>query len=271
MAAQKTQSDMATNQAWKDAQKQKMLDDAKDAVLKRKLDFLTNLGERLSPEEYDLYHSMAQDGGVNPDLVPKQQFRDVETIIPGVQPGPASPSNTSIYGTGAFDDSEATPDQVVKSREAIPGTGYGSGLKYKYDSLAQKDLLARLMSDAKMKKMAQDEQKMGSPIGKLLADIAKINGTPIEMPTDVADQSVFKTTFVANPLAKENQGERLAPGVGPGINFQRNRQQQVPVVPPQAQRDVPPQHQRKRSRGVQSRYLPHHHLPPQRLADILMT
>jgi len=247
MAAQKMQSDMATNQAWKDAQKQKMLDDAKDAVLKRKLDFFTNLGERLNPEEYDLYHGLAKEVGVNPDLVPKQQFRDVETTIPGIQPGPASPSNTSIYGSGTFDDSEATPDQIVKSREAIPGTGYGSGLKYKYDSLAQKDLWARLMSDAKMKKMAQDELKLQSPIGKLLQDISKINGTPIEIPTDVADQATFKTTFVPNPLAKENQGERLAPGVGPGINFNRNRQQQAPsdptqVPPPQ---QTPPAQQRR--------------------------
>ena len=209
MAAQKMQSDMALNQAYKNAQMQKMKDDAANALLQRKTQFLQSAGgmQGVTPDTRQGWATEGAELGIPDHMFPTQQFQETP-IMQDVEPN-LTPSSLRF----STQEDMGGPTQVGTERLPIGNTGYSPQLEYMRDMMD-------LRGQAAANKTANGQgkpYKFGDPVARLIEEARMMAEAGHPMPKAVFDDrmSLLRTYPNPNAAGAYSQGVAVAPRLAP--------------------------------------------------------
>ena len=209
MAAQKMQSDMAMNEAYKNAQMQKMKDDAANALLQRKTQFLQSAGgmQGVTPDTRQGWATEGAELGIPDHMFPTQQFQETP-IMQDVEPN-LTPSSLRF----STQEDMGGPTQVGTERLPIGNTGYSPQLEYMRDMMD-------LRGQAAANKTANGQgkpYKFGDPVARLIEEARMMAEAGHPMPKAVFDDrmSLLRTYPNPNAAGAYSQGVAVAPRLAP--------------------------------------------------------
>jgi len=209
MAAQKMQSDMAMNEAYKNAQMQKMKDDAANALLQRKTQFLQSAGgmQGVTPDTRQGWATEGAELGIPDQMFPTQQFQEIP-IMQDVEPN-LTPSSLRF----STQEDMGGPTQVGTERLPIGNTGYSPQLEYMRDMMD-------LKGQAAVNKTANGQgkpYKFGDPVARLIEEARMMAEAGHPMPKAAFDDrmSLLRTYPNPNAAGAYSQGVAVAPRLAP--------------------------------------------------------
>jgi len=209
MAAQKMQSDMAMNEAYKNAQMQQMKDDAANALLPRKTQFLQSAGgmQGVTPDTRQGWATEGAELGIPDQMFPTQQFQEIP-IMQDVEPN-LTPSSLRF----STQEDMGGPTQVGTERLPIGNTGYSPQLEYMRDMMD-------LKGQAAANKTANGQgkpYKFGDPVARLIEEARMMAEAGHPMPKAVFDDrmSLLRTYPNPNAAGAYSQGVAVAPRLAP--------------------------------------------------------
>ena len=209
MAAQKMQSDMAMNEAYKNAQMQKMKDDAANALLQRKTQFLQSAGgmQGVTPDTRQGWATEGAELGIPDQMFPTQQFQEIP-IMQDVEPN-LTPSSLRF----STQEDMGGPTQVGTERLPIGNTGYSPQLEYMRDMMDLKGQAAANKSANSQGK----PYKFGDPVARLIEEARMMAEAGHPMPKAVFDDrmSLLRTYLNPNVVGAYSQGVAVAPRLVP--------------------------------------------------------
>jgi len=230
MAAQKMQSDMAMNEAYKNAQMQQMKSNEEMARRNRDVQLMDHVSKNLSGS--DAYQSVVDfvtSHGGSPNLVPKMAFK-TETYQSPTESEPVFPG--ASLSEGGEDTNSYTP---VETKTPVRYSDMGAAYGLKQKELDQKRELAELTMTQKMMMDQAKRERPQDPLGKLTESFLAGRIHP-----DDYFAMKNKMMFIVNPAAgpAASSGFQIAPGLnGSGSTPQQwgNPQAggQKPVMPQQ--------------------------------------
>jgi len=232
MAAQKMQSDMAMNEAYKNAQMQQMKSNEEMARRNRDVQLMDHVSKNLSGS--DAYQSVVDfvtSQGGSPNLVPKMAFK-TETYQSPTESEPVFPG--ASLSEGGEDTNSYTP---IETKTPVRYSDMGAAYGLKQKELDQKRELAELTMTQKMMMDQAKRERPQDPLGKLTESFLAGRIHP-----DDYFAMKNKMMFIVNPAAgpAASSGFQIAPGLnGSGSTPQQwgNPQagSQKPVMPQRAQ------------------------------------
>jgi hypothetical protein len=209
MAAQKMQSDMAMNEAYKNAQMQKMKDDAANALLQRRTQFLQAAGgvQGVTPDTRAGWSATGAELDLPDSMFPTQQFQETP-VMQDVEPN-LTPSSLRF----STQEDMGGPTQVGTERLPIGNTGYSPQLEYLRDMMD-------LKGQAAANKTANGQgkpYKFGDPVARLIEEARMMAEAGHPMPKAVFDDrmSLLRTYLNPNAAGAYSQGVAVAPRLAP--------------------------------------------------------
>ncbi len=228
MAAQKMQSDMAMNEAYKNAQMQKMKDDALNAHIARQSAFLKDAGgmQGVTPQTRSGWVAAGSKLDLPETMFPVQEFQKTDDNFIPMNAVPSSNRRSTEEDMGEFVPGQELP---------IGNTGYSPQLEYMRDMMD-------LKGQAAANKTANGQgkpYKFGDPVARLIEEARMMAEAGHPMPKAVFDDrmSLLRTYLNPNVVGAYSQGvavaPRLAPMTLPDSAYPEPTQPQQPAQPQQ--------------------------------------
>jgi len=194
MAAQKMQSDMAMNEAYKQQQQENMKSQMQDRLMKRNEFGANYISENMRGDNRGSVEGFLRANNLENMVgaIPQAQYRNIPATATEMEP--AAPGMS--LAEGGEDTISRTPEQNIK----IPGSDSGEKAWLKQQALDNAMQRAKIVEALKLAALKQSGDKNQSPIGKLLADYERSTGVHVEMTDDLLNAGLFKGTAVPNPL-----------------------------------------------------------------------
>ena len=206
MAAQKMQSDMAMNEAYKNAQMQKMKDDALNAHIARQSAFLRDAGgmQGVTPQTRSGWVAAGSKLDLPETMFPVQEFQKTDDNFIPMNAVPSSNRRSTEEDMGEFVPGQELP---------IGNTGYSPQLEYMRDMMD-------LRGQAAANKTANGQgkpYKFGDPVARLIEEARMMAEAGHPMPKAVFDDrmSLLRTYLNPNAAGAYSQGVPVAPRLAP--------------------------------------------------------
>ena len=231
MAAQKMQSDMAMNEAYKNAQMQKMKDDAANALLQRKTQFLQSAGgmQGVTPDTRQGWATEGAELGIPDQMFPTQQFQETP-IMQDVEPN-LTPSSLRF----STQEDMGGPTQVGTERLPIGNTGYSPQLEYMRDMM---DLKGQAVA-SKSASGGGKPQMFKDPLMRFLQESQAAEAAGVKLTEEQKrDREYLIRTAPSNTAAGlAQQGVLTPPRLSAPRAFGNG---ETPITPPQPQQPPTP-------------------------------
>ncbi len=206
LAAQKMQSDMAMNEAYKNAQMQKMKDDALNAHIARQSAFLKDAGgmQGVTPQTRSGWVAAGSKLDLPETMFPVQEFQKTDDNYIPMDAVPSSNRHSTEQDMGEFVPGQELP---------IGNTGYSPQLEYMRDMMD-------LKGQAAANKTANGQgkpYKFGDPVARLIEEARMMAEAGHPMPKAVFDDrmSLLRTYLNPNAAGAYSQGVAVAPRLAP--------------------------------------------------------
>jgi hypothetical protein len=196
-------SQLQMNMAYKQAQEQRMREQSEMALLERQNQFLGTMSNQLEPSQYDSYVRGAQKLGIDPGLVPQQQFTQAREMEPAFPEGSLSEGG----------EVTSTPS------EPVPFSGYGAKRGLELMKLTQNDQKAKEANALKIKIAASKPSQMEN-VGKLLT-FAHENNIPIDHP--IIQAQLEKYRHIQEPPPMGSPVSAVSTATGQPVLLQPNK------------------------------------------------
>jgi hypothetical protein len=219
MAAQKMQSDMAMNEAYKNAQMQQMQTTADWHKRQRDLELAKYISENKTGENGPEVEAFVQSQGGSADLVPKMRFQESPYQV---ESGPAFPGGSLSEGG---EDTETTK----MGQMPVEWSDWGAGAAFKQKGLDMKQRLAEMSMQTKSYLASLKASDAKSAVGKIMQDLQNKIIRP-----ELAHDAILKATVFFDPANAALIGQGLNP-TGSGLPIRQFQQTPGAATLPQPQ------------------------------------
>jgi len=228
MAAQKMQSDMAMNEAYKNAQMQKMKDDALNAHIARQSAFLRDAGgmQGVTPQTRSGWVAAGSKLGLPETMFPVQEFQKTDDNYIPMDAIPSSNRHSTEQDMGEFVPGQELP---------IGNTGYSPQLEYMRDAM---DLRGQMSAD-KLEKNQGKPQMFKDPLMRFLQESQAAEAAGVKLTEEQKrDREYLIRTAPSNTAAGlAQQGVLTPPRLSAPRAFGNG---ETPITPPQPQQPPTP-------------------------------
>jgi len=219
MAAQKMQSDMAMNEAYKNAQMQQMQTTADWHKRQRDLELVKYISENKTGENGPEVEAFVRSQGGSADLVPKMRFQESPYQV---ESGPAFPGGSLSEGG---EDTETTK----MGQMPVEWSDWGAGAAFKQKGLDMKQRLAEMSMQTKSYLASLKASDAKSAVGKIMQDLQNKIIRP-----ELAHDAILKATVFFDPANAALIGQGLNP-TGSGLPIRQFQQTPGAATLPQPQ------------------------------------
>lgn len=228
MAAQKMQSDMALNEAYKNAQMQQMGNTADWHRRQRDLELAKYISENKTGENGPEVEAFVRSQGGNTSLVPQMRYNTESVTMPGESIG--TPQMGNIRGSVP---EEYAPDTQASVKTPVEWSDWGAGAAFKQKGLDLKQRLAQMSTETKSYLASLKVNDPKSAVGKIMYDLA--HGTILQ---PLANDAITKATIFFDPANSALIGQGLNPN-GSGLPIRQFHQSPGATVLPPQQAQMP--------------------------------
>ena len=222
MAAQKMQSDMAMNEAYKNAQMQQMGATADWHKRQRDLELAKYISENKTGENGPEVEAFVRSQGGSPSLIPQMRYNTESVTMPGESIG--MPQMGNIRGSMP---EEYAPDTQTSVNTPVEWSDWGAGAAFKQKGLDQKQRLAEMSMETKSYLAQLKASDAKSAVGKIMQDLATGR-----ISQALANDALTKATIYFDPANSALIGQGLNPN-GSGLPIRQFRQTPGATVLPQ--------------------------------------
>jgi len=222
MAAQKMQSDMAMNEAYKNAQMQQMQDTANWHKRQRDLELAKYISENKTDANGPDIEAFVRSQGGDTSMIPQVRYDNVDVTVPGESIG--TPQMGNIRGSMP---EEYAPDTQTSIKTPIEWSDWGAGAAFKQKGLDLKQRLAEMSMETKSYLAQLKAGDAKSAVGKIMQDLATGR-----ISQALANDALTKATIYFDPANSALIGQGLNPN-GSGLPIRQFRQTPGATVLPQ--------------------------------------